>query len=200
MFVDKNALQTLGLELVSGDFFKGMALDSSNVIVNETFVKQAGWDDPIGKMLDRGEGRKFRVIGVIKDFVLRNGKRNVRAGLFRFDPKIEEGNSGGPFIHIKINGNYQETLSEIESIWEGYVPGFPFDGFFLSDSFDRLYSTERRFGMLFTSFSGLAILIASIGLFALATFSLERRMKEIAIRKVMGASTENVIYLVSWSF
>ncbi len=201
LFADEHALQTLGLELVRGNFFSGIASDTGAVIINESFVEEAGWEDPIGQMVERGDDRKFRVTGVVRDFVIRSGKRTVRPLIFRYTTDLTEVSfSSGPFIHIEIQGDYQETLTFLENKWNTFVQGYPFDGFFLDDSFDRLYNSERRFGRLFTTFSVLAILIASIGLFALAAFTLERRMKEIAIRKVLGASASRVMYVIVWDF
>ncbi len=198
VFSDEYAMQALGMELVEGKFFSGIATDTAAVLVNEKFVSMAGWDDAIGQIVERGGGENYRVIGVVKDVVLRTGGRNIRPGLYRYS-KAED-MSGGTYMLMKVSGNYQEAIKKIEATWDQFVPGYPFDGFFLDDSFDRLYNSERRFGKVFTTFSGLAILIASIGLFALAAFTLERRMKEIAIRKVLGATVTKVVTIIIWDF
>ncbi len=201
MFVDETALQTMGFSLVEGEFFSGKSTDTLSVIINESFVKAVGWEEPIGQLLERGgnEGQ-FRVIGVVKDVVLRHGRRNIRPALFRYDNKVETGRSGGPYIEIAMSGDLSDAVSFVESTWSDFVPGYPFDGFFLDDSFNRLYNGERRFGKIFTTFSFLAMLIASVGLFALAAFTLERRMKEIAIRKVLGATVPKVMGVILWDF
>ena len=200
LFVDEYAQNALGLEIVTGKFFSGIASDTASVVVNQAFVKTAGWEEPIGEMVDRGEDNKFRVIGVVKDFVLRSGKNDIREVIFRNTGDISDFSFEGPYLHVRMNGDFQETLSFIESTWRQFVPGFPYDGFFLDDSFDQLYNSERRFGKLFTSFSSLAIILASIGLFALAAFTLERRTKELAIRKVLGATHTKVVSMIIWDF
>ncbi len=202
-FVDENVLQTLGIELSTGRYFTGQESDFKSVLVNETFVKNAGWDQPIGQVLDRGsESDRYQVVGVTKDFVSRTGSRNIRSQLFRYSDKIHEGYHGNynSYCHVSINGDYQETIQFIEETWDSFVPGYPFDGFFLDEAFNRLYIDERKFGQLFTSFSILAIVIASIGLFSLAAFTLEKRTKEIAIRKVLGATEIKVISIVLLDF
>ena len=111
-----------------------------------------------------------------------------------------QGYFGGPYLLIKMNGNYQEQLGLVEAQWLKFADGYPFDGMFLDESFDRLYRAERQFGWLFSAFSGLAVIIACIGLFALAAFTLEKRLKEIAIRKVLGATVQKVVRLIVWDF
>lgn len=198
IFADSSALQTLGLELAKGNFFQGIATDSTAVVVNESFVKKAGWEEPIGQLLNRGREKRYRVIGVVKDFILRNGQYNTREVIFRYASANPE--YFARYIHIRTSNDYAEALSLIETAWDKYVPGYPFEGFFLDESFERLYADERRFGHAFTSFSGLAIIIASIGLFSLAAFSLERRMKEIAIRKVLGATARRIMLHLVFGF
>ncbi len=201
IFADKDAAEVLGLIITEGTFFQGIATDTGHVVVNETFVRKAGWDNPIGELVDRGRGENYRVIGVVQDFVMRTAKRNPRELIFRYNPDgIRSGDFGGPYLLIKMTGNYREQLAIVEEEWNKFSDGYPFDGMFLDESFNRLYQSERRFGQLFTTFSGLAILIACIGLFALAAFTLEKRLKEIAIRKVLGATVNKVVRIIVWDF
>ncbi len=201
MFADEYGLQSLDLELVEGSFFTGAASDTAAVVVNETFCRLVGWqENRANQMLSRGRGEKYRVIGVVKDFVLTSGKHNVRPLLYRYDGALTANPDRESFLHIRLSGDYAQALAQIESTWEEFVPGYPFDAFFLDDSFSRHYDAERRFGQLFTSFSGLAILIALVGLFALAAFTLEKRMKEIAVRKVLGATASRLVRMIVWHF
>ncbi|MEM9328977.1 MAG: ABC transporter permease [Bacteroidota bacterium] len=200
LFVDENLSKVLGLTVSDGAFFQGMATDTAHVVVNETLVREAGWEDPIGQTLDRGEEEIYRVIGVVEDFIMRSGRRDPRALLFRYNPTILEEQMGGAYVMVRVSGDYAQQIDRIEKQWDQFVAGYPFDGFFLDQSFNRLYNSERRFGRLFTSFSGMAIIIACIGLFALAAFTLERRLKEIAIRKVLGASVTKVVRIILWDF
>lgn len=198
---DRHALQTLGLELVEGSLFSGVASDTGHVVVNETFVRRMGWKNGgAGQMLSRGGAESYRVLGVVKDIVVRSGRSRVSPLIFRYSDELQNGDWYYAYLHVKIAGDYEETLAHMAEAWERFVPGFPFDGFFLDDSFQRLYESEERFGQLFVTFSGLAILIALIGLFALAAFTLEKRMKEIAVRKVLGATVTGLVRMITWDF
>ncbi len=198
---DHHALQTLGLELVEGSFFSGVASDTGHVVVNETFVTRMGWKDGgAGQMLSRGSGETYRVLGVVKDIVVRSGHSRVSPLLFRYSDRLHHGDWYYGYLHVRIGGDYDDALRHMAATWDRFVPGFPFDGLFLDDSFQRLYESEERFGQLFITFSGLAILIALIGLFALAAFTLEKRMKEIAVRKVLGATVSGLVRMIIWDF
>ncbi len=198
VFTDENYLKTLGIELLEGRFFESnRTTDTANIMVNEATARELGWQSPIGQKLSRrGEG-EFTVIGVVKDFNYNSLKSKV-GGLV-----IHRYSRNVPFSAaylVRISGNYNDALSHIKEVWESTVPEEPFDYTFLDDSFSRLYEAEERFGQVFTTFSVLAILIACLGLFALAAFTLQKRFKEIAIRKVLGASTLSITTLVLMDF
>lgn len=198
MFASGDIQEIWGLEMVSGRFFdNSRASDTASVVVNEYFVKSLGWEEPIGQELTRGQGSSFRVIGVVKDFVTGSARRGNAPFLFRTQkPEGITSVSGGGYVVARLSGNYVEAITHMENVWGTFVSSYPFDGIFMDDSFDRLYQQERRFGRLFTSFSIIAIIIACVGLFSLATFTLERKRKEIAIRKVMGATVGSVVKMV----
>ena len=201
LFVDQHAMRTLELEVVEGNIFQGIASDTGAVVVNESFVHHMEWfDGGVGQILDRGGMEKYRVIGVVKDFVFRSGKRKVRPMLFRYTDDLTVSGFGGAYTVLKVTGDYQNVLNQVESEWNRFTSDYPFEAIFLDDSFARLYDREERFGKLFTTFSGLAIVIALVGLFALAAFTLQRRMKEMAVRKVLGASVEKLVVMIIWSF
>lgn len=198
---DHHALQTLGLELIEGSLFSGVASDTGHVVVNETFVTRMGWKEGgAGQMLSRGGGETYRILGVVKDIVVRSGHSRVSPLLFRYSDRLQHGDWYYGYLHVRIAGDYEDALQHMAATWDRFVPGFPFDGLFLDDSFQRLYKSEERFGQLFITFSGLAILIALIGLFALAAFTLEKRMKEIAVRKVLGATVSGLVRMIIWDF
>lgn len=198
---DQYAIPALGLELVEGSLFSGIASDTGHVVVNETFAKRMGWTEGgAGQMLSRGGDETFRVLGVVKDIVIRSGRSRVNPLLFRYSDRLHHGDWYYGYLHVRIAGNYEEALKQMAMTWDRFVPGFPFDGVFLDDSFQRLYESEERFGQLFITFTGLAILIALIGLFALAAFTLEKRMKEIAVRKVLGATISGLVRMIIWDF
>lgn len=206
MFVSGDFAKTLDLELVDGRFFnKELASDTSNVLINETAAKWLGWDEVIGGKVSRGEGRDFRIIGIVKDFHYTSLKQDILPMILRNindQGWIDQADGwwGGNYLSVKINGNFQKTVSDIEQAWSRVAPDEPFDYTFMDDSFAALYEEERRFGSLFTASSGLAIIIACLGLFALAAFTLERRFKEIAIRKVLGATIQSLSMLILMDF
>lgn len=202
IFVTSDILDIWGLELIQGRFFdKDLISDTAMTVVNEQLVKELGWENPLGQILSRGKSENVRVIGVVRDFVTGSAKRDKYPLLFRYVvPDRADNGFGANYLMVKITGNYRESITHLEDVWKKFVTKYPFDGMFMDDSFDRLYASERRFGMLFTGFSALAIVIASIGLFALVSFTLERKRKEIALRKVMGARVLGVVLLVLKGF
>ncbi|MBR11335.1 MAG: hypothetical protein CMP48_27125 [Rickettsiales bacterium] len=198
IFVSPEVMDVWGLKVNNGRFFNPeMATDTAAVVVNQTLVETLGWDDPIGQVLSRGKGRDFRVIGVIDNFKVRSAKSGEYPIVLRY-ATINEMN--GPFVSIKVKGNIMASLDHIEKTWDSMMPGYPMDGGFMDDLFQRLYEEEKRFGLLFTGFSSLAIIIASMGLFSLAAFVLERRKKELALRKVLGANVSQIFISVSSYF
>lgn len=195
-FMSPNAKEALGIEMIKGRFFReGMATDSSRVVINETLAKEIGFANPIGQTLSRaGSDLKFTIIGVMKDFHFKSLKREIDPMIVRYGSDVQEiGMNHQQFILVRLsNENVFETIDRIESIWNKHVPHYPFDGLFLDDSFQRLYEGEHQFGQAFIVFSGLAVSIALLGLFALTTFVLRKRVKEIALRKVLGAPLLNL--------
>jgi putative ABC transport system permease protein len=206
IFVSGDFQQTLDLELVDGRFFnKELVSDTATVVINEAAAKWLGWDPVIGGKVSRGDGRDFRIVGVVKDFHYTSLKQTIQPMIIRNISDrgwIDEPNEwwGGNYFSVKVNGNFQKTVSDIEETWARIVPDEPFDYTFMDDSFASLYEEEKRFGKLFTASSGLAIIIACLGLFALAAFTLERRFKEIAIRKVLGATVQSLSLLILSDF
>ena len=203
--IDQDYLATMGMELVAGrNFSDDMPTDSNAVIINETAAKILGFDNPIGKKLFGGAGSIDResgslggsstIIGVVKDFHFESLRQNIGALSFWLQPSNNH-------ISIKANSDQIATLiPEIESSWKAMAPGQPFNFRFLDESFDRLYRSETRISSIFGIFSGLSIFIACLGLFGLAAFATERRTKEIGIRKVLGATTANLVALISKDF
>jgi putative ABC transport system permease protein len=136
-------------------------------------------------------GVKGRVIGVVKDFHFESLHETIVPVIFlpnRFFSRLS----------VKIAGNkMNDGLQHIEKVWKEFLPHRPFEYAFLSQQYSQLYNSEQQQGQLFTLFSGLAILIACLGLFGLATFNTLQRVKEIGIRKVLGASVGNIVQLLS---
>ncbi len=204
LFVTDTYLETMGLNLLEGrNFTNELVTDTANILINESARKWLGWDDPIGQKLSRGDGEDYTIIGVVNDFNFESLKREVEPFVMRLmgkDGRLEEDWYAANFISLRVSGNYKETVAAVEELWVDMVADEPFEYVFLDDSFNALYENEERFGRLFTASSGLAIIIACLGLFALAAFTLERRFKEIAVRKVLGASVKSITLMILKSF
>lgn len=204
MFATADYIETMGLELIEGrDFNAELVSDTANIIINEKAKKWLGYDDVLGTRLSRGDGENYTIIGVVKDFNFTTLKRDIEPFIIRLmnqDGTADGSWVTGNYFTLKVNGNYQETVSEIRDAWIETLADEPFEYIFLDESFNSLYEEEQRFGKLFTASSGLAIVIACLGLFALAAFTLQRRYKEIAVRKVLGASVKSLTLMVVRSF
>ena len=198
--IDYDYFKTLGLELKSGrNFSKDYGTDSSATILNETAVALLGFQDPIGKKIysspdNAGKVKVYTIVGVVKNFNFESLHQSIGPLAFFL------GNSTG-MASFKIKAaNIPVLLKSIEATWKSMGSGMPFHYRFLDDSFNEMYDNERRVGKIAISFSFLAILIACLGLFGLATFIAEQRTKEIGIRKVLGASVNGIVQLLSKDF
>jgi putative ABC transport system permease protein len=202
MEVDDDFLETFSMELAAGrNLSHDRPADKKAIILNETLVKQLSWDNPLGKTVTMTEviGRKFvdvpyTVIGVVRDFHFESLHQKIGSHLMKLSGEVNR-------ISVKLSPeNLSETLRAIEKKWKQIEPTYPFHYVFLDESFDSLYRTERRMGLIFISFTLIAIFVASLGLFGLASFTAEQRTREIGIRKVLGASVSNVVLLLSREF
>ncbi|GAB3180889.1 ABC transporter permease [Telluribacter humicola] len=194
--VEPETRSVLGLNLAQGRWFQeDMKLDTANVILNETAVKTLGLKAPVVGQWFEFQGRRGQVIGVVKDFHFRSYHQKIEPMVLFYNP----GWQMQVFARISP-GAAARLLAEAERIWHERYPETPFRYTFLDESFDRLYQAERKAGQLFNVFANIAILISCLGLFGLATFSAERRTKEIGVRKVLGASVTSIISLLSRDF
>jgi putative ABC transport system permease protein len=196
--VDYNFVETLGINMKSGrNFQKDMPSDTlTAVVVNETFVNRMGWKDPIGKKVEAGNANNLRarVIGVIKDYHQTGMYNGIESLLLAYRPINN-------IIYIKLSGiDTKPTLSFIENKWKEVFPGQPFAYTYLSERFNRQFEADEKRGKIFTIFTVLAILIACLGLFGLASYMVEQRTKEIGIRKVFGANENTILGLISKDF
>jgi putative ABC transport system permease protein len=200
--VDYDFVPTLQIQMVKGRNFSRDFSDSTSVILNEEAVKQIGWKEPIGKWLDYpgGNGQRFRVIGVTKNFNIESLHTPIGAfALFHTSSKTYYLGVSHIVARIKT-GDVSETISQLESKWKAFVTGEPFDYNFLDAAFDAQYRSEQRLGNIFGIFATLSIFIACLGLFGLCAYIAERRTKEIGVRKVLGASVQNIVALLSKDF
>jgi putative ABC transport system permease protein len=196
--VDYDFIETLGIKMASGrDFQQDMPSDTlSAVVVNETFVKRMGWKEPIGKKVEAGDSRtlRARVIGVMKDYHQTGMYNGIESLLLAYRPLNN-------VIYIKLSGKEtQATLSFIEKKWKDIFPDQPFSYTYLSQRFNRQFEADENRGLVFTLFTILAIIIACLGLFGLASYMVEQRTKEIGIRKVFGANENTILQLISKDF
>lgn len=195
--VDYDYLKTLGIQLKQGRYFsKDFGADSSAVVINEAAVQELGWShtDPIGQTIIRSGQQSFKVIGVIHDFNYASAKQKVAPLMM-----LMGRNYGGLLIKIKTT-DIAGFLNDLQRSWRSFNPNGPLTYSFLDETFATLYAHEIRIQKIFSAFALIALIIASLGLFGLSAFMLERRMKEIGIRKVLGASVQNVFLLVSGEF
>jgi putative ABC transport system permease protein len=196
--VDYNFIPTYGLKLLAGrNFSSAFATDSSNFVVNEAALKAIGYSSPqaaINREVEYG-GVKGRIIGVVSDFHFESMHQKIPAMLMAVNP----GKYGR--ISIKLAGaNLAATMETIETTWKKYLPQVPYDYTFLDESFARLYDAEQRQKTIFSVFAGIAIFIACLGLFGLSAFTISQRIKEIGIRKVLGAEVSSIVGLLSMDF
>jgi putative ABC transport system permease protein len=194
--VDHDFIETLGIKILKGrNFQQDMPSDTlTGVVVNESFVKRMGWAEPIGKKVTLGNFIDGRVIGVMQDYH-QTGMYNAIESLMLLWRPLNS------IIYIKLSGTEtSQTLSFIESKWKEIFPDQPFVYTYLSDRFNGQFQADERRGFIFTIFTILAILIACLGLFGLASYMVEQRTKEIGIRKVFGANENTILGLISKDF
>jgi putative ABC transport system permease protein len=196
LFVSYDFFETYGIEIKEGrDFSSDFPSDQDDAyIINEAAAKDFGWISPLGKRLIwRGDrNSKGYVIGVVKDFHYKSLHQAIEPLVIQLDLNASS------YISIKIKtADILETMSFIQKTWQAVNPNRPFEYFFLDQNYDRLYRSEKRTGTLFGYFTFLALFISSLGLFGLVSYAAEQRTKEIAVRKVLGASLPNIISLLS---
>jgi len=193
--VDANFLSFYNIPVVRGRGFAEEYSDKEGeaYILNEAAVKAIGWDDPIGKRFGfSGEDEKGVVVGVVKDFHFAPLHLNIEP--LALTPNSERID----WLSIKISPqNIPETLAFIERTWKGHSPQEDFSYTFLDDRLDRMYRTEQKLGKTFSIYTFIALFVACLGLFGLASFTTAQRTKEIGIRKVLGATEWNITLLTT---
>lgn len=196
--VDHDFIETLEIRIIEGrDFQQDMPSDTLlAVVVNETLANRLGWQDPIGKRVELGDENTLRasVIGMMADYH-QTGMYNEIESLMLVYREI------GNIIYVKLSGNNTEqTMGFIESKWNEVFPDQPFSFTFLNERFSNQFEADEKRGLIFTMFTILAILIACLGLFGLASYMVEQRSREVGIRKVFGAGEAVIIRLISRDF
>jgi len=195
---DVDLIETMGMKMKAGQYFEaGTKQFGKEFVINETAVKHFGWksEEAIGKLINFGERGEEpgKVIGIIEDFHFKDLHETIDPLVMYLEPQYE-----GSFMAMKLkSGNITESVAEVQTTWKQFIPQHEFEYQFLDESFNSLFDQEKRLSTLFTIFSGLAILISCLGLFGLASFTMEQNRKSVAIRKVMGASVSNILYMMS---
>lgn len=194
MHINYDLIETLGMEIKEGrSFSRDFTTDNSKIIFNEAAIDAMGLKEPIGKTIKLwGEDRQ--IVGVVKNFHFESLYEHMKPCFMHITPYANH-------IVVKIkSGMERETVGRLEKIYQSYNLGLPFDFKFLDEAYQKLYVSENRIAVLSQYFAGIAILISCLGLFGLAAFSAERRLKEIGIRKILGASDFGIMSLLSNDF
>lgn len=195
-FGDEDYLKAFGLQLLAGRSYD-KSDTTHEFVINETLVKKLGLKNPqdaIGKEIRLGK-TWHPVVGVVKDFKTSSLRESVRPLL------IGENNKFYSLTAVKLHtNNIQETQAAVQSAWNGFFPEYAFTSSFMEDNINNFYEQENQLSLLYKIFAVLALLISSLGLYGLVSFMAVQKTKEVGIRKVLGASTGNIIYLFSKEF
>jgi len=196
--VDYDYLNTFGIKLIAGrKFSKEFGADDQTVIFNQKAIEELGFNKPeeaLNKRIDFW-GKQYTIVGVAENFHQQSLRDAFEPLILRLIPNVN-GN-----VSIKINtAEAAGTINAVKAEWNKFFPGNTFEYFFLDDHFDDQYKADQRFGQVFGLFTSLAILVACLGLFGLASFTTLQRTKEIGIRKVLGASVGNILKILYKEF
>ena len=195
VFINYGMLEVLGIEMKEGrSFSEVFGTDTAKVILNEAAIDFIGLSDPISKVIEVwGEDRE--IIGVAKNFHFESLHEKIKPLFFVVAPDRTWD------IAAKLEASKErETIEQLQQLSQTFYPGFSFDYWFLDQNYQALYAAEQRVSTLSKYFAALAILISCLGLFGLAAFTAERRLKEIGIRKILGASDFGIVRLLSGDF
>jgi putative ABC transport system permease protein len=195
MAVERNFLQVMGMQLVEGSGFTGSPADSANFILNEAAVRESGIAEPVVGKRFTFQGIKGVIAGVVKDFHFQNMHHKIPPLLMQYDIR-----SPGKMYVRTTAKDAPRALAAAENLWKKYNADYAFDYNFLDGQFDALYKTDTHVGQLFNCFAIVTICISCLGLFGLVTFTAESKVKEIGVRKVLGAGVPQIIALLSKDF
>lgn len=194
--IDETLQDVLDVAVLAGrNFRKDMASDSNAVMVNETFLKQfnvTDYESMINEKIQLGrnpENEMYKIVGVFRDYNRTTLKNSVEPTVFFYEELLDN-----TVVRLEA-GDPTEGIKGVEATWRKFFPNSPFSYAFVDSRFEKLYVEDKKFGLLFGNFSILAIIVASLGLLGLASFLAIQRTKEVGVRKVLGASTGNIIML-----
>jgi len=195
LLIDHDFIPSYGLEVVAGRGFSDeMNNEEKSLMLNESAVRMMGFENADQAINDYVVfwGDTFRIVGVLKNYRQESLKKDFDQLLFRYS-KAPQGN-----YSVRFNtANVKSSIAQFEEAWKEFFPGNPFNYFFLDEHYEKQYKADQQFGSVFGMFSGLAIFIASLGLFGLSSLTALQRTKEIGVRKVLGASVAGILQLIS---
>ena len=189
-------IETLGIEMHMGrSFSRDHSTDTTKILLNEAALRVMNLENPIGEHIMLWEEYDLEIIGIIKDFHFQSLHNEINPMFIVLNPE----NTWSAVIRLE-GGKEKETIERLDSFYKDFNPGFAFDFHFMDDEYAKQYAAEQRVATLSKYFAGIAILISCLGLFGLAAFTTERRLKEIGIRKILGSSDFQIIRLLSTDF
>ena len=194
--VDQDYLETMRIDVVQGrgfsEDFPGDA--GKSVLINETAARQFGWGDAVGKTIRELDEQAISkaVVGVVRDFHVLDVRQTIEPLMINFEP-----GSGGALVIRLAPGDLAGRMDSLSRVWKAVTGGAPFDSYLLENALEADIRPEENLAALFSSFSFLAVFIACLGLFGMAAFTAEQRTKEIGIRKVLGASTAKLAFILN---
>jgi putative ABC transport system permease protein len=196
--MDYDYLKLYGIKLIAGRVFsKDFGSDDHSVIFTKKGFEQLGLakaEDAIGKKIDFW-GEQYTIVGVTENFHQQSLRESIEPLIFRLIPDVRG------YLSVKTSAlKASQTIAQVKASWNKFFPGNTFEYFFLDDHFDQQYKADQKFGQVFGLFTSLAILVACLGLFGLASFTTFQRTKEIGIRKVLGASVLQILKLLYQEF
>lgn len=193
--IDRDFFDVMDIKLKMGEGFTGTPADSLHYIINEAALKEMGFDDPIGQPIYY-QGQLGTIVGVAKDFHFRDMTKKIAPLIMIMDPE-----RGWSEIYIRTTArDARLAIAATEELWDRYNSAYEYKYTFLKENFDEIYREDIRTGTIFNIFAGIAILISCLGLFGLVTYTAETKVKEIGIRKTLGASVSSIILLISKDF
>jgi putative ABC transport system permease protein len=199
-WADYDLLETLGLIMVDGRYYsEQFSTDSNAIIINQTSINSLELEDPLNqRLIEPSDTNFFRpIIGIVKDFNFQSAHNPIRP----MSLELLRRGMTGQYLLIRVQaGNMQKCLLTIRNLWNKMVVDQPFEYFFLGEEFDEAYGSERRLGSIYTIFATLAIFIACLGLFGMASYTTEQKTKDIGIRKAMGATARRIVLLLVRDF
>lgn len=197
--IDHDFIKTMQMKIIAGrDFDRNYSTDSAACIINQTLATKLGWEQPLNKRLTgfrRTGSFELKVIGLVEDFHFRSLHDVIEPSVMFL------GENNNRFLIVRMAaGNPENHLRMIREKWNELVAAMPFDYYFLDEDFDNLYTADQRVGEIFIFFTFIAIIIACLGLFGLASYNAEQKRKEIGIRKALGSSVPKIVFMLSRQF